>query len=112
MWCSVNPPMVLMAMLDSFSSVKRRVNHRPAYSASMIDPTPDRRFPRPWRVRESGESFIVEDANGFPVAFIYFEDEKSRADVSHRMNRYQAERIALGDRKNWLNPRYLMKDIA
>ena len=37
---------------------------------------------------------MIEDATGFPVCFLYFEDEKSRPDVSHRMNRKQAERIA------------------
>ena len=78
----------------------------------MTDQTPDRRFPRPWRVRESGESFIVEDATGFPVAFIYFEDEKSRADVSHRMNRYQAERIAWAIARIGSTPGTSMEDIT
>jgi hypothetical protein len=32
----------------------------------------------PLRIRKSGESFAVEDANGVALAYVYFEDDPSR----------------------------------
>jgi hypothetical protein len=48
---------------------------------SAIDrPMPDRRFPPPWTVEEyRGISFIVRDANNFPVAYVYFESSPADA---------------------------------
>jgi hypothetical protein len=43
-----------------------------------------RRFPPPWSVEERTESFIVKDAKGQPLAYVYFEDEprpKTRSSV-------------------------------
>jgi hypothetical protein len=38
----------------------------------------ERRFP-PWTVEEyRGISYIVRDANNFPVAYIYFESQRGR----------------------------------
>ena len=37
-------------------------------------PSP-RRFPPPWSIEERQESFIVKDANGQQLAYLYFEDE-------------------------------------
>jgi len=37
-----------------------------------------RRFPPPWSIEEHTESFIVKDANGQPLAYLYFEDEPQR----------------------------------
>jgi hypothetical protein len=39
-----------------------------------------RRFPAPWKVTESGESFQVVDANGFVLTGVYCEDNQSRGD--------------------------------
>jgi hypothetical protein len=39
---------------------------------------PPRRFPPPWTVVESGESFHVEDAKGQILGYFYYEDEPSR----------------------------------
>ena len=41
---------------------------------------PSRRFPPPWTVEErpGGELFIVRDANGQALAYLYFEDEPQR----------------------------------
>jgi hypothetical protein len=33
-----------------------------------------RRFPSPWSIEERQESFIVKDANGQTLAYLYFED--------------------------------------
>ena len=39
----------------------------------------ERRFPSPWSVDEAdSRSFIVRDANGQALAYIYFEDEPGR----------------------------------
>src|ERR1700691_4199617 len=40
----------------------------------------DRRFPPPWTVEEhpGGESFIIRDAKGQGLAYVYFEDESVR----------------------------------
>jgi hypothetical protein len=37
-----------------------------------------RRFPPPWLIEERQESFIVKDANGQQIAYLYFEDEPLR----------------------------------
>jgi hypothetical protein len=44
-----------------------------------------RRFPPPWTVEEyRGISYIIRDANNFPVAYVYFESEP--ADVLRRIS--------------------------
>ena len=53
-----------------------------------------RRFPAPWTYDESGESFIVQDANGSPIAYVYFDDDEKRRDMSKRVTREEARRIA------------------
>jgi hypothetical protein len=55
-----------------------------------------RRFPAPWSIDEHTESFIVRDANGFPLAYVYFcDDEERRASMIDRMSRDEARRIAV-----------------
>ena len=39
---------------------------------------PSRRFPAPWSVEELAECFIVRDANGQALAYVYFEGEPGR----------------------------------
>jgi hypothetical protein len=36
---------------------------------------PERRFPPPWAVEETDACFIVRDASGQELAYIYFEEE-------------------------------------
>ena len=38
-----------------------------------------RRFPPPWSVEETDACFIVRDANGQALAYVYFEEEPERA---------------------------------
>ena len=54
-----------------------------------------RRFPLPWQVIEHAESFEVQDANGQPLSFTYFEDEDGRRNAMKRLPRDEARRIAL-----------------
>ena len=43
-----------------------------------IGAMPARRFPPPWSVEETDACFIVRDANGQALAYVYFEDEPGR----------------------------------
>jgi hypothetical protein len=58
--------------------------------------TAPRRFPPPWKVEEhpGGESFIIRDAKGQALAYVYFEDETVRQMSMKRLNRDEARRIA------------------
>ena len=40
--------------------------------------TEPRRFPPPWSVEETDACFIVRDANGQALAYVYFEEEPGR----------------------------------
>ena len=40
---------------------------------------PERRFPPPWSVEETDACFIVRDANGQALAYVYFEGEPADA---------------------------------
>lgn len=57
-----------------------------------------RRFPKPWTIRENPESYIVQDATGFPIAYLYFEDDFKRnwAMPEGRLTKDEARRIAHG----------------
>jgi hypothetical protein len=37
-----------------------------------------RRFPPPWIIEETDACFIVRDANGQALAYVYFEEEPTR----------------------------------
>jgi hypothetical protein len=53
-----------------------------------------RRFPKPWSVHELPSCFVVKDANGFPLAYVYFDDRQ--IDILHggKMTKDEARRIA------------------
>ncbi len=53
-----------------------------------------RRFPPPWTVEERTESFIVRDATGQALAYVYFEDEPQRQRSMKRLSHDEALRIA------------------
>jgi hypothetical protein len=53
-----------------------------------------RRFPRPWRCVEKGESYAILDATGFVICHLYFEDEPTRRSVTQRLTKEEARRIA------------------
>ncbi len=39
-------------------------------------PSPSRRLPSPWSVEETDACFIVRDANGQALSYVYFEEER------------------------------------
>jgi hypothetical protein len=57
-----------------------------------------RKFPLPWRIRETvGNAFAVEAADGTTLAYVYFATRRDNADPSRPLSREEAERIA-----NWI----------
>jgi hypothetical protein len=54
-----------------------------------------RRFPPPWTIEDHNNAcFIVKDANGANVAYVYYEEEKGRRAAANLMTRDEARRIA------------------
>jgi hypothetical protein len=53
-----------------------------------------RRFPPPWSVEDIGATFVVHDANGQGLAYIYFEDEPQRRVSAKMLSKDEARRIA------------------
>ena len=54
-----------------------------------------RRFPPPWTVEDKNNAcFIVRDANGQAVAYVYYEEEPGRRSAANLMTRDEARRIA------------------
>ncbi len=53
-----------------------------------------RRFPPPWSVEESDACFIVRDAGGQALSYIYFEDEPGRQSAAKLLTSDEARRIA------------------
>ena len=53
-----------------------------------------RRFPPPWTAEETEACFIVRDANGQALAYVYFEEEPGRRAAAHLLTRDEARRIA------------------
>ena len=70
-----------------------------------------RRFPPPWSIEERQESFIVKDANGQQLAYLYFEDEPQRQISMKRLSRDEASLIAVNIAKLPSVPRQILKDI-
>jgi hypothetical protein len=70
-------------------------------NSAMIDKPEARRFPPPWSVEEPDPKlgrqwcYIVRDANGYALAYVYFEDEPGRRSAAHLMTRDEARRIAV-----------------
>ena len=72
---------------------------------------PPRRFPSPWSIEERQEFFIVKDANGQRIAYLYFEDEPQRRMSMNRLTRDEAFLLAVNIAKLPSVPRQILKDI-
>jgi hypothetical protein len=64
-------------------------------------------FPPPWSIEERQESFIVKDAAGQQIAYLYFEDEPQQQMSMKRLSRDEAFLIAVLPNV----PRQILKDI-
>ena len=53
-----------------------------------------RRFPPPWSAEETEACYIVRDANGQALAYVYYEQEPGRRAAAHLLTRDEARRIA------------------
>jgi hypothetical protein len=53
-----------------------------------------RRFPPPWSVDEQEACFIVRDASGQALAYVYFEEEPGRRSAAKLLTRDEARCIA------------------
>ena len=53
-----------------------------------------RRFPPPWTIEETDACFIVRDANGQALAYVYFEEEPGRQSAAKLLSKDEARRIA------------------
>jgi hypothetical protein len=56
------------------------------------------RFPPPWSVEDPDpnldrQCFIIRDADGHALAYVYFEDERGRRTAAHLLTRDEARRI-------------------
>jgi hypothetical protein len=58
-------------------------------------PSSPRRFPPPWTIEELNNAcFVVSDANGQKLAYVYFEDEPGRRAAAKLLTKEEARRIA------------------
>ena len=53
-----------------------------------------RRFPPPWSVEDTDTCYIVRDASGQALAYVYFEEEKGRRTAAKLLTRDEARHIA------------------
>jgi hypothetical protein len=67
-------------------------DYRADWCADLVTP---RRFPPPWSAEETDACFIVRDANGQALAYVYFEEEPGRRAAAHLLTRDEAWRIAV-----------------
>ena len=65
----------------------------------MTTKTSPRRFPAPWRAVDvappAGSCFQVQDATGFVITRLYYDDERSRRDAANLFTRDEARRLAV-----------------
>jgi hypothetical protein len=60
----------------------------------MPAPMTPRRFPPPWPVGERPACFIVSDANGQALAYVYYEEEPGRRSAAKLVTMDEARRIS------------------
>ena len=66
----------------------------PGQCGRMSEP-PAHHFPAPWQAVEFEDAYCIQDANGFPVAYVYFADYAQQQAGIDRMSRSEARRMAV-----------------
>ncbi len=72
---------------------------------------PIRRFPPPWTAEVTPNCFIVRDANGQALSYVYFEEEPGRRSAAKLLSKDEARRVAasklpeLNANTTWARPR-------
>jgi len=56
----------------------------------------ERRFPAPWRVRQIAGGYLVEDASGRTVAYVYAAEGARLTAMPHALTWDEARRVAAG----------------
>ena len=61
-----------------------------------------RRFPIPWSVEDIGAAYVVKDANGQKLAYVYYEEEPGRRSPAKLLSRdyHSKMKIAQSSSKN------------
>jgi endo-1,4-beta-D-glucanase Y len=54
----------------------------------------ERRFPPPWSAEVTPNCFIVRDANGQALSYVYYENEPGRRSAAKLLSEDEARRIA------------------
>jgi hypothetical protein len=55
----------------------------------------ERRFPAPWSAEVTPNCFIVRDADGQQLAYVYYESEPGRRSAAKMLSKDEARRIAI-----------------
>jgi hypothetical protein len=65
------------------------------FDPNQFDPMPPRRFPPPWSIDELNDAcFVVHDADGQQLAYVYFEDEPGRRSAAKLLTKDEARRMS------------------
>jgi len=65
-----------------------------AAHALALMPSSPRRFPPPWSAEVQPNYYVVRDANGQQIAYIYYECEPGRRSAAKLLSKDEARRIA------------------
>ena len=57
--------------------------------------SPERRFPAPWSAEVQPNYYVVRDANGQQIAYIYYECEPGRRSAAKLLTKDEARRVSV-----------------
>ena len=85
-----SPSLSCFGLIGPLTARTRHPSDGARYDRAM----PERNFPPPWSVGELDSCFVVKDANGQALAYMYFEKEPRRRFRRELLTRDEAQRIA------------------